>query len=80
MQTAKILRSICDEVDKKVTRFLWDGTDTTKKVHNVSWGSINKSKMMGGLGFKPVQDTNASFLTKLGWHLLVEKIDFGLKF
>ncbi|KAJ8432430.1 hypothetical protein Cgig2_016060 [Carnegiea gigantea] len=42
-------------------------------VHNVSWDRITKSKMLDGLGFKPMRDTNASFLTKLGWHLLAEK-------
>jgi len=66
MQTAKISHSICDEVDRKVRRFLWGGNDNNRKVYNVQWDRITKSKMLGGLDFKPMRDTNASFLTKLG--------------
>jgi len=70
MQTAKIPRSICNEVDRKTKCFVWGGNDNSRKVHNVSWDIITKSKMLGGLGFKPMRDTNASFLTKLWWRLL----------
>ena len=73
MQTAKIPRFICDEIDRKTTRFLWGGNETTRKIHNVSWNQVTKNKMMGGLGFRFMRDTDAAFLAKLGWRVLAEK-------
>ncbi|KAJ8432647.1 hypothetical protein Cgig2_011813 [Carnegiea gigantea] len=36
-------------------------------------GQITKSKQVGGLGFRTMRENNAAFLSKLGWHLMVEK-------
>ena len=54
MQNAKIPHSFCYEVDRKAWHFLGCGTNNTKKVYNVSWDRIIKSKMMDGLRFKPM--------------------------
>ena len=73
MQTAKLPWSLCDEIDMKSRRFLWGGSEQTRCIHNISWGQIIKSKREGGLGFRTMRETNATFLTKLGWRLVVEK-------
>jgi len=36
MQTARVPRSICNEVDKKIRRFLWGGSAMDKKIHPVA--------------------------------------------
>lgn len=73
MQTVKLPRTLCDEIHRKSRRFSWGGSEQTKRFHNVSWGQIIQAKQAGGLGFRSARETNAAFLTKLGWRLLVEK-------
>ncbi|KAJ8428721.1 LOW QUALITY PROTEIN: hypothetical protein Cgig2_020942 [Carnegiea gigantea] len=71
MQTAKLPRSLFDEVDRKVRRFLWGDNETHRKMHHVSWNQILKPKSMGGLGLKAMRQTNSAFLAKL--RLLIER-------
>ena len=73
MQTAKLPRTLCDEVDRKVRRFLWGGDDTHRKTHHVSWTQLIRPKAMGGLGLQAMRQANSAFLVKLGWRVLSEK-------
>jgi len=73
MQTVRLPRSLCDEKDRMSRQFLWGGTTQTRCVHNVSWGQLTKPKQAEGLGFKTMRETNAAFLIKLDWKLMVEK-------
>lgn len=42
-QTAKLPRSICDEVDRKARKFIWGGSLEGRTIHNVSWlSSVGK--------------------------------------
>lgn len=70
MQTALIPRSICDEIDRKTRRLIWGGSEEQSKIHLVSWAT--KDKEDGELGFKSMRQTNAAFLTKLGWRVVLE--------
>ena len=47
--------------------------ERTRKIHNVSWGQLTKTKEVRGFGFRTMRETNAAFPTKLGWRLLTEK-------
>jgi len=55
MQKIRLPRSICDEVDRKVRRFLWGGTANVRKVHLVNWNSVTKPKELGGLGIRAMR-------------------------
>ncbi|XP_074313583.1 uncharacterized protein LOC141648767 [Silene latifolia] len=66
MQTAKILKITCDSLDRKTRRFLWGGDENKRKVHLISWETIQRPKSAGGLGFNSSRQANAAFLTKLG--------------
>lgn len=44
MQTAKIPRMICDEIDKKTRRFIWGGSEDQRRVHLLSWETLQKPK------------------------------------
>lgn len=69
MQTAKLPRAICDDVDRKVRRFIWGGNEDTRKVHLLSWETLQRPKDHGGIGIKTARQANSAFLNKLGWRL-----------
>lgn len=72
MQTARLPRSTCDEIDKLSRRFLWGGSEEQRKMYLVAWNTVTKPKNSGGLGIRSMRQANAAFLTKLGWRLLAE--------
>lgn len=72
MQSTKIPRATCDELDKKSRSFLWGSKEGEEKVHLFSWAAVTKSKKEGGLGLRAMRQTNNAFLAKLGWRLLTE--------
>ena len=47
METAKLPRSLCDEIDQKTRRFLWGGTSNEKWVHLASWELATKPSIVG---------------------------------
>jgi len=73
MQTAKLPRSLCDELDRKNRSFLWGGNAEQRKIHHVNWATITKSKDYGGLGLRSMRQANTAFSMKLGWRVLTEK-------
>ena len=72
MQSVKLPRSVCDELDRKLQRFLWGGSSMQRKPHLVAWNAITKEKSQGGLGIRCMRDLNSAYLMKLGWRFLSE--------
>ena len=72
MQSSKLPRSTCDDIDRRNKSFLWGALEGERKVHLVSWDNVNKSKREGGLGIKSMRQVNSAFLAKLGWRVLAE--------
>ena len=72
MQPAKLPRAICDDMDRKVCRFIWGGDEDTRKVHLISWETLQRPKNHGDIGIKSTRQANSAFLTKLGWRMLKE--------
>lgn len=68
MQSAKIPKTICEDIDKKARRFIWGGDEDTKRVHLLSWDTLQKPKEQGGIGLRSAKQANVAFLAKLGWH------------
>ena len=79
MQSARLPRSVCDEIDRKVRRFLWGGTTTARKIHLVHWNTVTKPKALGGLGIHAMRQLNSAFLAKLGWRVLHEPDSFWVR-
>ena len=73
MQTAKLPRSLCGDIDRKNRSFLWGGNVEERKIHNASWDTVTKSKDCGGLGLRSMRQVNTAFLMTLGWRLLTEQ-------
>lgn len=72
MQTAKIPRGVCDEIDKRTRRFIWGGSEDHRKIHLLPWDKLQLPKGQGGLGIRSSRNINSAFLTKLGWRVLTE--------
>lgn len=72
MQTCRIPRTTCDELDRKVRRFLWVGTNTERKSHLVARATVTRHSGEGGLGIRALRDLNSAFMAKLGWRLIHE--------
>lgn len=70
MHTAKIPRTICDSIDKKTRRFIWGGNEDAKKIHLLSWETLQLPRNQGGIGLRSARQANSAFLTKLGWRVL----------
>jgi len=72
MQSARLPRSVCDMLDKRIRRFLWGGTSLARKPHLVAWETVIKDKETGGLGIRSMRQLISAFLMKLGWRLKTE--------
>jgi len=72
MQSARLPRSLCDELDRKIRRFLWGASNMQRKPHLVAWDVLTKEKENGGLGLRSLRQLNSACLMKLGWRFLSE--------
>lgn len=72
MQSAKIPRSVCEEMDRKTRSFIWGSNDEQRKTHLIAWETLQKPVQHGGIGIRSAKQANAAFLTKLGWRILSE--------
>jgi len=74
MQIARIHRIVCDELDCKTRKFVWEGDDENSRVHLVHWETLQKLKNGTRLRIQAMRQANAAFFTKLGCRLLA-KVD-----
>lgn len=44
MQTAKLPRTTCDDIERLSRRFLWGSSESQQKVHLVAWDQVTKDK------------------------------------
>lgn len=72
MQTAKIPRTICDDIDRKTRRFVWGGNEEKRATHLLAWETLQKPRNHGGVGLRSARQANSAFLSKLGWRVLTE--------
>ncbi|KAL7182802.1 hypothetical protein ACSBR1_041471 [Camellia fascicularis] len=70
MQTMKLPKRACNDIDKMNRNFLWGDTLKKKKIHLVNWNEACKKKKHGGLGIRKARDHNRTLLSKLGWKLI----------
>jgi hypothetical protein len=70
MQYASLPKTLCDEMEKIQTIFLWGDTDQSRKPHLVNWEVCCLQKNDGGLGMKSPHQMNEAFLMKILWNLI----------
>jgi len=59
MQTVGVSRLVCDELDRKIRRFLWGGSETEWKVHLVAWRLESGDCGKGGWWTGPSKHTES---------------------
>lgn len=75
MQSAHLLRHICDEIDKKCHKFVWGEAQGERGVHLVNWQRLCTPKSWGGLGLRSARDINRASLMKASWQLIDRRDD-----
>ncbi|CAJ2634326.1 unnamed protein product [Trifolium pratense] len=70
MQYAKILKTLCDEMEKIQRGFLWGDTEQKRRPHLISWDVCCLPKKAGGLGIKSPHQMNDAFLMKILWNMI----------
>ncbi|XP_074270970.1 uncharacterized protein LOC141594882 [Silene latifolia] len=64
-----VLDNFCQASGEKVSM---GGNEEHRKVHLLSWDAVQRPKSTGGLGIRSSRQSNADFLTILGWRVLTE--------
>lgn len=72
MQTAKLPKTVCDDIDKRTRKFVLGSTNEHHKIHLLSWEKLQQAREHGGIGICSARQPNSAFLTKLGWRVLTE--------
>ncbi|KAL4356252.1 hypothetical protein AHAS_Ahas09G0068100 [Arachis hypogaea] len=72
MQTMKIPREVCSQIDKACRDFFWRSNENEKKIHLINWDIVCKPKYRGRPGIQKAQDSNNLFLMKLAWNLVTK--------
>ena len=62
-------QSVLDHIDRLVRRFLWGDTEIHKHMHLLSWETVTKPKLYGGLGIKDAFCCNQAFLINQAWRI-----------
>ncbi|CAN1149596.1 Putative ribonuclease H protein At1g65750 [Linum perenne] len=79
MQTAALPAHICGGIDRKIRNFIWGSTNVARKIHNINWDMVCRSKSLGGLGLRSARDLNRAFIMKLIWGILSRPEELWVK-
>lgn len=60
MHTCLLPKGNCDELDKIVRSFVWNGNDGFNKIHLVDWQTMCRPKRYGGVGLRNFHDESSS--------------------
>lgn len=61
------------EIDQLCAAFLWSRPDLNPKKAKIAWSEVCKPRTEGGLGLRPLEETNKVCILKLIWRILSGK-------
>ncbi|KAK1420098.1 hypothetical protein QVD17_21428 [Tagetes erecta] len=70
---------VIESLEKIRSRFLWSGTNTTRKIHWIKWATIMAPRDMGGLGIGSLRSLNLALLGKWWWRAKTERKSLWFK-
>ncbi|XP_026428275.1 uncharacterized protein LOC113324163 [Papaver somniferum] len=68
---------VINKLEKVMSDFLWDKSDTVKCYHPVKWKKVRTPLSKGGLGIKSLRSMNKALICKWWWRFNSEKKLFG---
>lgn len=70
MQTTKIPKHTCKELERAAKKFVWGDAKETLKLSMTSWSKVQIAKFDDGLGLQSLYLINEAFYSKLCWNIM----------
>lgn len=70
MSVFRIPITICDDIQRAITRFWWGSKKEQKSLHWAKWETLCQAKGRGGLGFRDFASFNQALIGKQSWKII----------
>ncbi|XP_035837499.1 uncharacterized protein LOC118485469 [Helianthus annuus] len=79
MSLYKVPVKVVKDLESKIKKFLWGGSNNVRRTHWVAWDRVMLPKKAGGLGLCKLMNVNVALLSKWGWRFKIESNNLWVK-